>query len=271
MRVPKSWTGPHMVTSGGVSRFYSRNSTGKYPLDIGEIRSAFIESTAIGERFRAFRADRIGRIMMEVSPLGLVESPMIVLHVLPLVSLASLPRDVTKDAACQQVLLKPIYAGSWGGRYNFDGYLVTSPQSKSYVQVFRSGSIEAADRAMLGERIPEAYKSQLPSVALEQTIIDAFERYLELEKRLFTSPPIFLAVTLLNVKGFKMSSNFLNPFAGNEGIEQEMLALPEVVVEDYEVDVGNLLQTPFDSLWQACGVEKSPNYDALGNWRPHQP
>jgi hypothetical protein len=36
IRIPKSWTGPHMVTAGGVSRFYSRNSTGKYPLDVGD-------------------------------------------------------------------------------------------------------------------------------------------------------------------------------------------------------------------------------------------
>jgi predicted HTH transcriptional regulator len=63
MRVPKSLLGPHMVVFGGMARFYSRNSTGKYPMDIGEIRSAFVESTAVGERTswvqrRASREDR---------------------------------------------------------------------------------------------------------------------------------------------------------------------------------------------------------------------
>lgn len=52
MRVPKSLFVPHMVVFGGMARFYGRNSTGKYPMEIGEIRSAFVESTAIGEDYR---------------------------------------------------------------------------------------------------------------------------------------------------------------------------------------------------------------------------
>ncbi|HRW83763.1 MAG TPA: ATP-binding protein, partial [Methanothrix sp.] len=36
VRIPKSWASPHMITKGS-SRFYSRNSAGKYPLDVFEI------------------------------------------------------------------------------------------------------------------------------------------------------------------------------------------------------------------------------------------
>lgn len=32
LRVGRSWIKPHMVTYGGTNRFYSRHSTGKYPL-----------------------------------------------------------------------------------------------------------------------------------------------------------------------------------------------------------------------------------------------
>lgn len=55
IRVPKSLVAPHMVIFGGMARFYSRNSTGKYPMDVREIRSAFVESTTIGERVRVQR------------------------------------------------------------------------------------------------------------------------------------------------------------------------------------------------------------------------
>lgn len=40
IRIPKSWASPHMITKGS-SKFYSRNSAGKYPLDVFEIRTAF--------------------------------------------------------------------------------------------------------------------------------------------------------------------------------------------------------------------------------------
>jgi len=49
IRIPKSWNYPHMVTYKNHSRFYSRNSAGKYPLDVTEIRSAFIASESLTE------------------------------------------------------------------------------------------------------------------------------------------------------------------------------------------------------------------------------
>lgn len=45
--IPRSWALPHMVTYQGQSRFYSRNSAGKYPLDVSELRALFsISETA---------------------------------------------------------------------------------------------------------------------------------------------------------------------------------------------------------------------------------
>ncbi len=87
MRIPKSLIAPHMVIFGGMARFYSRNSTGKYPLDIGEIRSAFIESTAIAERLRTLRMQRVELVISGLSPLGLLDTAMVVLHLIPLSSL----------------------------------------------------------------------------------------------------------------------------------------------------------------------------------------
>lgn len=55
VKIPKSWASPHMVTLGGTSRFFSRNSAGKYRLDVDEIRSAFLATDAISNRIREFR------------------------------------------------------------------------------------------------------------------------------------------------------------------------------------------------------------------------
>ena len=37
IRVPESWIGPHRV--GRTSKFYGRNSAGRYELDVGELRT----------------------------------------------------------------------------------------------------------------------------------------------------------------------------------------------------------------------------------------
>ena len=41
IRVPRSWNGPHMVTFHSVNKCFSRNSTGKFPMDVYQIGRAF--------------------------------------------------------------------------------------------------------------------------------------------------------------------------------------------------------------------------------------
>jgi predicted HTH transcriptional regulator len=44
IRIPRSWSAPNMVIFKNDSKFFSRNSRGKYQLDVGELRSAFLLS-----------------------------------------------------------------------------------------------------------------------------------------------------------------------------------------------------------------------------------
>lgn len=44
VRVPRSWSAPHRVVFNDHSKFYGRSSAGKYPLDVSELRSAFLLS-----------------------------------------------------------------------------------------------------------------------------------------------------------------------------------------------------------------------------------
>jgi Putative DNA-binding domain len=208
MRIPKSLVAPHMVTFAGVSRFYSRNSTGKYPLDVGEIRSAFAASTSIGEKLRTFRLDRLARISSEEIPVAVGDDAKMILHMVPLSALEASDRDVTKSAAKLQIELQPMgEISGWGNRYNFDGVLVYATIQKSYVQVFRSGTIEATDGETLQPAFAE-YKNLIPSTAVEQYLILAVRRYLSAQNKLQLTPPIFVAITLMGVKNFAMATRF---------------------------------------------------------------
>jgi hypothetical protein len=269
MRVPKSWSYPHMVIHSGVSRFYSRNSTGKYPLDIGEIRSAFLASSAVGANLKHFRMERIAKATEDDLPVSLGQGIKMLLHLVPLSALdPTNTRDVTRKASKRYAQLRPMSAGGWGDRYNFDGLLVLSTESKSYVQVFRSGSIEATD----AETFKWTEDAQMvPSTALEQTVLEALPRYLSVQKELDIPLPIAVMLTLVGVKGFAMSvPQRFRIFNQGRRIDRDILPLPEVMIDSYDIAEHTIMQPIFESMWQAGGFEKSLNYDEQGNWKPQQ-
>ncbi len=68
VRVPNSLNRPHMVTFKNWSRFFSRNSAGKYQLDVQELKSAFVASESVAERMRQFRIERIEAILQGNTP-----------------------------------------------------------------------------------------------------------------------------------------------------------------------------------------------------------
>jgi len=49
-------------------------------------------------------------------------------------------------------------------------------------------------------------------------------------------------------------------------IDRDILLLPEVLVDEFSAETPQVLRPAFDALWQACGFERSQNYDASGNW-----
>ena len=88
LRVPRSWASPHMITFKSASRFYSRSSVGNYPLEVKEIRSAFLLSESWGTRIRDFRVERLSTIVSRRTPLKIPDSPTMVLHAVPLSAFA---------------------------------------------------------------------------------------------------------------------------------------------------------------------------------------
>jgi len=269
IRIPKSWISPHRVIYDGHDKFYSRSSNGKYPLDVGELRVAFNLSETITERIRNFRLDRISKILANETPIPFLDTAKIVLHLIPIIpfNLAQ-SYDIGKIAS-QSTEMKPMYCSGWNYRYNLDGFLTYVPEeegkSHSYVQLFRNGIIEAVEGLLL-----QPYEGQLiiPSIAYEQELIKSFTDYLSLLKTLNVELPIFVFLTLLGVKGYSMAASERFPFARSHTIDRDILQLPEVIVENYDVRAEQVLKPCFDSIWNACGFPKSFNYNDEGEWAP---
>ncbi|MFQ5752315.1 MAG: helix-turn-helix domain-containing protein, partial [bacterium] len=234
LRIPKSWSSPHMIKFQDWNRFYSRTSNGKYPLDVTEIRSAFVLSESIGEKIQRFRDDRIGKIIANETPVKLSEKTRVVLHVIP-ISFADPTNQVDIASHKRQIeLVRHLGFHNIGGgfRFNSNGALLTAPSgTANYFQLFRTGVIESVSSPI--HHVIENRKL-IPSSDFEKGLICALKEYLSLLKQLGLTSPVVILLSLLGVKGLTMGLN--SPLLDPSPIDQENLILPDILLDDFELD-----------------------------------
>jgi len=127
LRVPRSWTGPHMAQVTKGTRFFSRTTAGKFELDVTELRAAFAGSAELGDRLRAFRDRRLGLLLADEGPVRLRPGPLAVLHIVPYLALDGVPRvDLPAIERDDRDLFPTNGGGVTGGRFNADGFVVSS-------------------------------------------------------------------------------------------------------------------------------------------------
>lgn len=268
LRVSKSWISPHMLNKSD-SRFYSRDTRGKFSMDVDQIRSAFQLSESLLDKVKNFRLDRVSRIMNGETPVKLIDAPKIILHVLPLQSFGTVMNLDSKFLENEGMKLKPMIFSSWDGRHNIDGYAsyagIPREDYGGYVQAFRSGVLEAVDAAMLGTM---KSTKQIPAKEYEEELQKVLRICLNFLKISEIKPPIFVTCTFVGVKDFQMNVKTIKNLALGKAtpIDRDILTLPDVEVVDYDVNVGRLLKPIFDAVWQAAGWPGSHNYGADGNW-----
>ncbi len=271
IRIPKSWVAPHMVVFKNLSRFFSRNSAGKYQLDIQEIRNAFLLANSLSEKVARFRDGRLAKIIANETSIPLSDDPKLVIHVLALSSFSSQFNVDVSSLKNFTAKLKPIGAGGWNNRFNLDGFVTysmdsTNTKAFSYCQLFRSGHIESVYSEIVIER--NGIKL-IPSIAYEEYIVEAVRNYFEILTILEIPFPIVVFISFVGVKGAYMG--YSRSYQA-EPIDRDMILLPEILIEDYEKidginDVAKILRPAFDAFWNACGFERSFNFNEQGDWR----
>ena len=272
IRVPKSWTAPHRVKLN--SRFYGRNSSGRYELDVGDLRYAFTLSETVAERIRNFRTGRVAKILGGEMPGPLWDSAVIALHGVPLSSFTTAERfDV--PALHDAVVKMQTLSGGGNPRTNLDGAVLynrmptgrptfaSQPRDgwHAYTQVFREGMVETASVIDRRDGRPS-----LPSIAYEQRLGNFLERCIRALTSLGVEPPIYVFLSLVGSAGCELGISG-EVAVGYSPLDQNVVILPEVVVEDLNSDPYAVLRPAFDMVWNAFGLERSANFDGDGNWR----
>jgi hypothetical protein len=267
IRIERSWVGPHRVTFKSHDKFYGRNSSGKYSLDVGELRVAFGYSQEVAERIRNFRAERTMAMVNNATPVPMKHGSKLILHCIPFQAFAGVQIDISKFYN-RTADLRPMASTSWSDRINLDGVVSFSggrsnADTPAYLQLYRSGIIESVEATLLNREYQG--KRVIPSIAVEELPLEHLGQCINILRTLGIRPPLAIALTLTNVKGMAMGVDDMFAYHEPYTLLEEHLILPEIIVHDFDEKVPKILKPIFDLMWNACGYESSRYFDKDGN------
>jgi len=259
--IRQSWLAPHMVATSD-SRFYSRTSAGKYPLDVSEIRAAFSRTGDLGDRIRRFRDSRLAAISASETPVPLSAGARLVLHMVPV---AALERNEVPDLATWAKKSPAAIDGtSMGGHFNADGYVSYAGKEaqgrRAYVQLFRAGFMEAVE-------VCDGRVGAMPAFNVwgwDEDILKATTRYAKDLRDVGCSDPVCVLVSLVGVKGYGLPRSAMRDWGGEPIVMRDVVTLPDVLLEESQRGLEGHLRPVLDGLWQTFGIPQSLIYKADG-------
>jgi len=271
IRIKESLLFPHRVVfQGKFGEFWARNSGGKFSMDTDELRRAFTLSDSIYEQIKDFRNKRVSEIVTGETPIPLMATGKVILHLIPVSSFRS--RQVFDVANMPQLPTQFPPMGSLGDhRLNLDGHVSyggggNSGPRRAYTQFFRNGIVEAvmADVVREDQENGKLFRASYVErhILFEQR---PFERFLKSLGNLGVQLPVWCFLTITGVKGAKIHSeyHFEDEF---RSIDRDILMLPEQFIDDFGIDVTAFFRPTFDLMWNAAGFARSLSFDSNGKW-----
>ena len=255
---------------------------------MSEIRAAFAQSESGAERLRNFRLQRVNDVMAQQTPVPLPESATVLVHVIPLNAFGSGVSSFDLSTSASDVFrLKPLFGTSvrdyW---HNFDGIVAVSyPENHptSYVQVFRSGALEAADTRILEEHQyqsewvlagegprPLPYTRLIHHQHFEKQIVLTVGSMLRFQLNRGVTPPVVLMLSLLRVSDYRIIIDDLVEDSHGHPIDRDVLMVPDLLLGSLDVEafaLAKIIRPVLDVVWNAAGYPRSHNFDQEGNWQ----
>ena len=101
--------------------------------------------------------------------------------------------------------------------------------------------------------------------AYERDLLKLIERLIKVQENIGVQSPLFIMLSFLGVKGYVMGFDSGFGRFGNP-IDRDALLLPVAILEGYNSDLFAIMKPIFDNIWNACGHEKTLNFNEAGNW-----
>ena len=261
IKIPKSFHAPHMVKYKGTNKFYSRSSTGKYPMDVMEIKNSFLNADMVTKKAEAFRLDRLNEIKSGnalIPKEGI--NPCVVLHILPIFSESII--DIAKSGEELRQNFLPMNSNEWSDLINFEGYCNHGTDS-SYTQVYRNGIIESVCYSYFGSSDRHGY---FFTIDRELEMGSYLAGYISSLKKFGISDPFHVSISILNARGYHIHCAY-NPIQPPT-LTRDDLILPSIEISDEVNNDDEFFQKLcplFNIVWNAFGIPQSPNFDEKGN------
>ncbi len=185
------------------------------------------------------------------------------LYLIPLDAFALAHSTDINEVVSNKELLEPMGLGCSTSLHNFDGYLLWKLGGKTdidfylssaYSQYFRNGCIESL------RVIKPVEDMTIRGDDIERWMRESLTDYLKLLKIVGISLPIVIMVSLLNAHGYKIGI-VRNEFMGGgylltskigsslppQGIVQDNLLFPDILLEDYDDNISTHLYSIFQT------------------------
>jgi len=261
VRVPRSWTAPHMLTQ--EHRFYTRDGNGKRPMDRYEIERAFQEATGREDEIRRFRRERVSVLREEAN--SVFRNPrLMVVHLVPLQP-ASMP---VGETAFKHLLSQASLDGHHifeSSRTTLDGLELSSSwhgekSLEARATVYRNGRLEYV--WSLNSRMELTHKEGCKVVylgALEMDLGQSLRGLLAGLVEYGVEPPVCVMVTLFGLKGFiswdrANAMTFHTDHVPRYACDRDELIFPPVTLEsDIWAEYTGMVSATCRVLWQCFG------------------
>ncbi|OQB20611.1 MAG: Divergent AAA domain protein [Euryarchaeota archaeon ADurb.Bin190] len=178
------------------------------------------------------------------------------------------------------LLFPPIYSLGWNSELTGNSFFVFSklqaeevPHAVTEITAF--GEILAYNSSVLSNmysnHISSGTAGFIPSIAYEREIVNSAYKYFNSLKQLGVSPPFYLDISTLNVKGYYLYTDpkrtiHSSRIYSKEDIHPRIVRIPNDKAYASPQALAKEIRPIFDFIWREFGYEKSYNYDNNGDW-----
>jgi len=229
-------------------------------------------------RMETFHRKLVEMIVNGQSPLGTTKDGVLVVHLIPHSAVSTRIRfDGAKLIQAGNAISAFGDDGRYGtSRFNVDGLLLLDSEREplSWTQIFRSGVVEAASSAITFS-VADPYSRNKPDDspaqqylrddACEKAVIQLVGDYCKFCNTVGVVAPFTMFSALVGCQGVRIHSH-RGYSVSLRSVDRSPAFLPEIEFEGFDFDPMSQLQPWCDTLFQAIGFERSPNFDETGKW-----
>lgn len=275
LRVPASFNGPHRYADDDRhTRFVVRSGTRTSELTYPQLRTAFDRTATLFERARQFRAERLAQIAAGRAPQPLVDEPLCVVHLLPLMAMDGRERLDIEPFYFDHTKYAHFRYEDWGNALeralNIDGLVVRPSRPdvmrhEAYVQVFRSGAFESV--RCVGSSVEG--RKVIWASTLCWHVRDSIEKFLAAARDISLGGPAAISVTLLRTTSYHFE-RMRGVIRTTPQADRADLVIPERWIDRLEAveNVDEVARPMLDLVYQCFNVPKCEAYDQNGRWQP---